>query len=115
MIDQKPFFELPVRSKKETCERIFDVSKNINEISTGNLLSYDHFLNHYKLILIILPQQDISLDKQEINFIGKLSENATAFFIIEETKKATLRFSQNFVEIEEEEFSKKSVDFEENS
>ena len=37
------------------------------------------------------------------------------FFIIEETRKATLEFSQNFVNIEEEEFSKDSVESKEES
>ena len=97
LINQKPFFEIPARNKKETYEIIGDVSKSINEIATGNLLSYDYFLNHYKLIL---AQQHISLDKQQINFI-------------EETRKTSLKFSQNYVDIEEEKFSKKSVDSEE--
>ena len=89
--------------------------KSLNDYSTGNLLSCDYFLNHCKLILIDLAQQDISLDKQQINFIGKLNEDTTIFFIIEETRKIALEFSQNFVNIEEEEFSKESVDSEEES
>ena len=113
IIDQKPFFKLPIRIKKETYERIVDVCKSLNEYNTDNLLSYDYFLNHYKLILIDLAQQDINLDKQQINFIGKLNEVTTVFFIIEESRKITLGFSQNFVDIEEEEISKNSEDFEE--
>ena len=54
LIDQQPFFELPVRSKNETYERIADVCKNLNGYTTGSLLSYDYFLNHYKLIMVIL-------------------------------------------------------------
>ena len=50
-------------------------------------MSYDYFLNRYKLNLIDLAQQSISLDKQQIDFIGKLEEDATVFFNIEETKK----------------------------
>ena len=57
LINQQPFFELPNRNKKETYEKIVDVSKSLNDYTTGNLLSYDYFLNHYKLILIDLPQQ----------------------------------------------------------
>ena len=57
LINQQPFFELPIRNKKETYEKIVDVSKSLNDYTTGNLLSYDYFLNHYKLILIDLPQQ----------------------------------------------------------
>ena len=99
LIDQQPFFELPVRNKKETYKKIVAVCKSLNGYTTGNLLSYDYFLNHYKLILIDLTQENISLDKQQINFIGKLNEDATVFFIIEETTKRTLKFSQNFGDI----------------
>ena len=99
LIDQQPFFELPIRNKKETYKKIVAVCKSLNGYTTGNLLSYDYFLNHYKLILIDLTQENISLDKQQISFIGKLNEDATVFFIIEETRKRTLKFSQNFGDI----------------
>ena len=45
-----------------------------NDHTTGNLLGYDYFLNHYKLIakdlskLFALGNSDL---KQQINFIGK--------------------------------------------
>ena len=99
LIDQQPFFELPIRNKKETYERIVDVYKNLNDYTKGNLFSYDYFSNHYKLILVDLAKQNISLDKQQTNFNGKLNEDATVFFIIEESKITTLKFSQNFVDI----------------
>ena len=63
------------------------MSKN-NDYTTGNLLDYEYFSNHYKLIAIDLNKQ-IELEnpelKQKINFIGKLEEDnkATMFFIIE--------------------------------
>ena len=49
------------------------MSKN-NDYITGNLLDYEYFLKHYKLISIDLSKQ-IELEnldlKQQINFIGK--------------------------------------------
>ena len=61
------------------------MSRN-NDYTTGNLLDYEYFSNHYKLISIDLSKQ-IELEnpdlKQQINFIGKLEENnATMLFII---------------------------------
>ena len=61
------------------------MSRN-NDYTTGNLLDYEYFSNHYKLIAIDLSKQ-IELEnpdlKQQINFIGKLEENnATMLFII---------------------------------
>ena len=67
------------------------MSKN-NDYTTGNLLDYDYFSNHYKLISLDLSKQ-IELEnsnlKQQIDFIGKLEESngATVFFIIEKSEK----------------------------
>ena len=61
------------------------MSKN-NDNTTGNLLDYEYFKDHYKLIAIDLSKQ-IELEnndlKQQINFIGRLEEDATMFFIIQ--------------------------------
>ena len=74
------------------------MSKN-NDYTTGNLLDYEYFKEHYKLIAIDLSKQ-IELEnpnlKQQINFIGRLEENnATMFFIIEKKEETTFDFSQN--------------------
>ena len=67
---------------------------------TGNLLDYEYFSKHYKLIAIDLSKQ-IELEKsdlkQEINFIGRLKrdEGAATFFIIEKSKETTFEFSKN--------------------
>ena len=100
LIDQKPFFEIPVKNKEEAYEAIIEMSKN-NDYTTGNLLDYEYFSKHYKLIPIDLSKQ-IDLEnpnlKQQINFIGKLEENdATMFFIIEKKEETTFDFSQNSV------------------
>ena len=60
----------------------------INDDTTGNLLDYEYFPNHYKLISIDLNKQtelENSDLKQQINFIGKLEEDGgtTMFFMIE--------------------------------
>ena len=74
-----------------------------NDYTTGNLLDYEYFSKHYKLIAIGLSKQ-IELEnsdlKQQINFIGRLEENnATVFFIIEKKEKTTFAFSQNSVTV----------------
>ena len=40
LIDGKPFFEIPVKNKKEAYEVIIEMSKN-NDYTTGNLLDYE--------------------------------------------------------------------------
>ena len=71
-----------------------------NDYRTGDLLDYEYFSKHYKLIAIDLSKQ-IELEnpdlKQQINFIGRFeSEKATMFFIIEKSEETTFEFQQNF-------------------
>ena len=76
------------------------MSRN-NVYTTGNLLDYEYFKDHYKLIAIDLSKQ-IEIEnpdlKRQINFTGRHEKNnATMFFIIEKKEKTTLDFSQNSV------------------
>ena len=68
-----------------------------NDYTTENLLDYEYFSKHYKLIAIDLSEQ-IELEnpdlKQKINFIGRLTRNegATMFFVIEKSEERLLNF-----------------------
>ena len=98
LIDGKPFFEIPVKNKEEAYEAIIEMTKN-NDYTTGNLLNYEYFKDHYQLIAIDLSKQ-IELEnpdlKQQINFVGRLEENnAIVFFIIQKKEEPT--FSQKSV------------------
>ena len=100
LIDEKSFFDLPIKSKEEAYEKITDMSNN-NDYTTGNLLDFAYFKKHYKLIAIDLSKQTKLKDPQQINFTGKLLKNtgATMFFIIEKSEETTFNFSQNSVTI----------------
>ena len=97
--DGKLFFETPVKNEEEAYEAIIEMSKN-NDYTTGNLLDYEYFKGHYRLIAIGLSKQ-IYLEnpdlKQQVNFIARLKEDAKMFFITEKKEEATFDFSQNFV------------------
>ena len=99
IIDGKPFSEKRIKNKKETYQKIIEMSKNSN-YTTGNLLDYKYFKHHYKLIAIDLSKQtelENNALKQQINFIGRLDkENATMFFIIEKKRRNYNRFSTKF-------------------
>ena len=43
LIDGNPFFEIPVKNKKETYEAIMEVMSKNNNYTTGNLLDYEVF------------------------------------------------------------------------
>ena len=102
LIDGKSFFDVPVKSKEEAYEKIMSISKN-NDYTSGNLLDFEWFSKHYKLIAIDLSKQ-IELEnpdlRQQINFIGKLEDDkATMFFIIEKSEETTFELLQNSVSI----------------
>ena len=102
LIDVNSFFEVPVKNKDKIYEKIIEMSKT-SGYTTGNLLDYEYFLKHYKLIAIDLSRQ-IELEnpdlQQKINFIGKLEEDeATLFFIIEKSEETTFELLQNSVSI----------------
>ena len=71
----------------------------IFEISYNN---FAYFKENYKLIAIDLNKQTKIKDLQQINFIGKLenqAHGAIMFFIIKKSEETTFEFSQNFATI----------------
>ena len=77
LIDGKSFFDVPVKNKAGAYEKTMCISKN-NDYAIGNLLDYEYFSKHYKIIAIDLIKQ-IELEnpdlRQQINFIGKLGDD----------------------------------------
>ena len=66
---------------------------------TRNEFNYEYFCIHYKLTAIDLSRQKSDFENQQINFIGRLEQDATIFFIIEEKTTTGLKFSQNSLTI----------------
>ena len=102
IIDKLAFFDLPIKTEEEAYEKIIYISRN-NEYTTGNLLDYDYFKKHYKLITIDLSKQQVLQENedliQQINFIGRLTEAANVFIIIEKKENTILEFSQNLANV----------------
>ena len=102
LIDGKRFFDVPVKNKEEAYEKIMSISKN-NDYTAGNLLDYEYFSKHYKIIATDLSKQtelsNLNL-RQQINFIGKLEDDkAIMFFIIEKSEETIFEFLQSSVSI----------------
>ena len=93
LIDNKPFFDQPVKNKQEAYEKLNEMSRN--DYTTENLLDYLYYQKYYKLIGIDLSRQTNMSIPQQINFIGKLEEydGGTMFFIAEKQQKTILNFS----------------------
>ena len=102
IIDELPFFSMPIKTEEEAYEKIIDISRK-NEYTTGNLLDYDYFKKHYELIAIDLSKQQVLQENedliQQINFIGRLTEAANVFIIIEKKENTILEFSQNLANV----------------
>ena len=104
LIDGNAFFELPIKNSEETYEKITQITGNSGYYTRGNLLDYEYFKEHYKLIAIDLSKQ-IELEnkdiKQQINFIGNLEreDGAVMFFIIEKSEETIIEFLQNYASI----------------
>ena len=69
LIDNKPFFDQPVKNEQEACEKRIEMPRN--DGYTTNLLDYLYYQNYYKLIGIDLSRQTKSNVPQQINFKGK--------------------------------------------
>ena len=102
IIDKLGFFDLFIKTEEEAYEKILDICRN-NEYTTDNLLDYDYFKKHYKLIAIDLSKQQVLQENedliQQINFIGRLTEAANVFIIIEKKENTILEFSQNLANV----------------
>ena len=99
IIDKLAFFDLPIKTEEEAYEKIIDIIRN-NEYTTGNLLDYDYFKKHYKLIAIDLSKQQVLQENedliQQINLIGRLENAANIFIIIEKKRKYYIRIFTKF-------------------
>ena len=65
LIDGNAFFELPVKNIGETYEKIIQITDHSGYYTRGNLLDYEYFKEHYKLIAIDLSEQ-IELENKDI-------------------------------------------------
>ena len=101
IIDEKNFFDQPVKNDKVTYENIRKIATGQgDDYTTGCLLDYIYFKNYYKMIAVDLSkQQALDADPkaiQQINFTANLdrAENTRIYFILEEAKDTVLEFSQ---------------------
>ena len=87
MIDNKPFFDQPVKNKQEAYEKL-----TYDDYITGTLLDFSYHQNCYKLIGIVLSRQTNTNISQWINFSEKLEKDvgAAMFFIAEKQQKIIL-------------------------
>ena len=106
MIDGRNFFDQPIDSMAKTYENMRKIATGQgNDYTTGCLLDYPYFKDHYKMIAIDLnKQQALDVDPraiQQINFTAHFGKNGntTILFIIEDVKETVFEFSQGKVKV----------------
>ena len=94
LINNKPFFDPPVKNEQEAYEKLIKMSRN-DDYTTANLLNYLYHQKYYKLIGKNLSTQTNTNIPLQINFVEKLEEDdgATLFFIVEKQQKTAVNFS----------------------
>ena len=85
----QPFFDQPVKTKQEASEKLVEMSRN-DDSTTGILLDYLYHQKFYKLIGIDLSSQTNTIILLQIDFVGKLEDGATMFFMAEKQQKTKL-------------------------
>ena len=70
LINNKPFFDQPIKNKQETYEKLVEMSQN-NHYITGNVSDYQHHQNYHKLVSIDLSGQANMTIPQQTNFTEK--------------------------------------------
>ena len=95
---QEPFYEIPIGNREEAYKAITELIEYDNYTTSTNS-NFEYFCEHYKLTAIDLRKQKSELKNQQINFIGRLEQNATIFFTFEELTTIGLEFKQNSLSI----------------
>ena len=104
LIDGENFFDQPVKNNTRTFDNIRKTSSGQgDEYTTGCLLDYNYFKEHYKMIAIYLSkEQELDCDPkavQQVNFTGNLENQSKMFFFTEDAKETVLDFSQGLVQV----------------
>ena len=95
LVDCKRFFDVPVKNKGKVYEKTIEINKN-NNYTTGNLLGYEYFSNHYKLVLIDLSRQteleNTGLKQKLISLASLKKIKQQCFLLLRKEKKLLLIF-----------------------
>ena len=106
IIGGRNVFDQPINSMTKTYENIRKITTvQGDDYTTGFLLDYSYFKDHYKMIVIDISKQQ-ALDAepraiQQINFMVNLDRvgNTTMLFLIKEAKETVFDFSQRIVKV----------------
>ena len=86
----KNFDSVPIINKNETYVKIIEMSKS-NDYTTGNLLGYDYFSNHYRLIVKEMELENL-IENNKLILLANLKKNMErkCFSLLKNQKKKLL-------------------------
>ena len=98
------FYENPIESDIEKYRELKKVMTGKGEdYTTGCLLDYNYFKEHYKLVAVDLSKQkELDADPraiQKIEFKYMLETNSTIYWVLEKSKETILEFYKGIVKV----------------
>ena len=104
IIDGRNFYDQPINDLVKQYNEIRKIATGQgDDYTTGCLLHYQYFKDHYNLIAIDLSKQK-ELDAgsraiQQIEFYGMLKSNSQLCTVLEKSKEAVLQFSKGTAKV----------------
>ena len=104
IIDERNFYDYPIESDIEKYRELKKVMIGKGEdYTTGSLLDYNYFKEHYKLVAVDLSKQkELDADPraiQQIEFKYMLGTNSSIYWVLEKSKETILEFYKGTVKV----------------
>ena len=104
LIDGRNFYDQPINDMIKQYDGIRKIATGQgDDYTTGCLLDYQYFKDHYNLIAIDLSKQkELDIDSkavQQIEFYGMLKTNSQVSTVLEKSKETTLQFSKGTAKV----------------
>ena len=97
LIDGRNFYDQPINDQIKKYDEIRKIATGKgDDYTTGCLIDYQYFKDHYQLIAVDLStQKELDADPraiQQIEFYGKLGTDSQVFTVLEKSKETVLEF-----------------------
>ena len=107
LIDARNFYDQPINDQIKNYDEIRKIATGKgDDYTTGCLLDYQYFKDHYQLIAVDLSKQkELDADPraiQQIEFFGKLGTNSQVCTVLEKSKETVLEFYKGTTKVLQE-------------
>ena len=104
LIDGRNFYDQPISDQIKKYDEIRKIETGKgDDYTTGCLLDYQYFKNHYQVIAVDLSKQkELDADPraiQQIEFYGMLKTNSQACTVLEKSKETVLEFYKGIAKV----------------